>query len=292
MQCSPYRTWWWHLGPCKSNKKRRRYIIFCRHHKSAPLPLPTSHSTSSHISKRRKNETCIKANHRSSNPCVSSPGHKISSSRSQNYPIQQARVHLPYSELLYAADQVWHDHSAHRRACGARPAHRALVQARAHALVRSSDERACGGRAKMEASNGKNGTGERGAGMDPGPWTWRSAWWGTTAPARRERRAPATCSSSPASTLSRRRPPRPRRRAGPRRGPATRALGRHGLASSARNAAGGVRRPPPRPAAPAAGRGAGGEGASQPRRWWRPFCAGDKGRGPRGAGKSGRAVRS
>jgi len=95
MQCSPYRTWWWHLGPCKSNKKRRRYIIFCRHHKSAPLPLPTSHSTSSHISKGRKNETCIKANHRSSNPCVSSPGHKISSSSSQNYPIQQARGIYP-----------------------------------------------------------------------------------------------------------------------------------------------------------------------------------------------------
>lgn len=35
-----------------------------------------------------------------------------------------------YSELLYADEQVWHEHSAPRRACGARPAHTALVRER------------------------------------------------------------------------------------------------------------------------------------------------------------------
>jgi len=134
MQCGPYRTWWWHLGPCKSNKKRRRYIIFCRH-KSTPLPLPTSQSTSSHISKRRKNETCIKANHRSSNPCVSSPRHKISSSRSQNYPIQQARRTGASTRHYCTLRSKCGTSTAHPgvRACGARPAHRALVRARATA---------------------------------------------------------------------------------------------------------------------------------------------------------------
>lgn len=81
-----------------------------------------------------------------------------------------------YSELLYADEQVWHEHSAPRRACGARPAHTALVRARVLAGTGAATyERACRReqRWKQAADNKDDGTeeGRGGAGMGPGPWT-------------------------------------------------------------------------------------------------------------------------
>lgn len=89
------------------------------------------------------------------------------------------------------------------------------------------------------------------------PWTWRSAWWATRGQGRRARRAPATCSSSPASTPSPRPPPRPgARRRRPRRRccrRATRGAGRRrggpSPVSARHRATGPHHRPPPPPPA-------------------------------------------
>lgn len=98
------------------------------------------------------------------------------------------------------------------------------------------------------------------------PWTWRSAWWATRGQGRRARRAPATCSSSPASTPSPRPPPRPgARRRRPRRRccrRATRGAGRRRGGPSPVSA----RHAPPAPPRPAAAAPPASDGGGAERR--------------------------
>ena len=203
---------------------------------TSPLHYHYPHHTALAVTSRkeRKNETYFRANHRRSNPCVRSPRHKISSSRSQSYPIQISKQ---------------------------APASLARAQ-RTKTLVRCARAGASkdGGKQQRKTEEGRGAQGWiRDLGLDgaldEGPQ-----------PRHGENEQPHR------RVVARLRVPCP---AGGHRG---RGVEQDRGAVQGRARRGGTDSPPRTVSPPGALRGAGGGGASQLRRWWRPFCAGDKGR--------------